>query len=50
MASDVVLVRLWLSRLRMLEVAVDAPERLAVRVAEGSNHWEIDRRAVARAG
>ena len=24
MASDVVLVRLWLSRLRMLEVAVDA--------------------------
>ena len=33
MASDVVSVRLWLPRVKVLEAAVDAAERLAVRVA-----------------
>ena len=33
MASDVMSVRLWLPRIGVLEVVVDAPERLAVRVA-----------------
>ena len=35
MASDVVSVRLWLPRVKVLEAAVDAAERLAVRVADG---------------
>ena len=33
MASDVMSVRLWLPRIRVLEVVADAPERLVVRVA-----------------
>ena len=33
MASDVMSVRLWLPRIRVLEVVPDAPERLVVRVA-----------------
>ena len=32
MASDVMSVRLWLPRIRVLEVVVDAPEQLVVRV------------------
>ena len=33
MASDVMSVRLWLPRIKVLEVVADAPERLVVRVA-----------------
>ena len=33
MARDVMSVRLWLPQIRVIGVVVDAPERLAVRVA-----------------